>query len=388
MLNFTFHQPVKILYGVNAIQQLPEAIRVSGYTKPFVVFDAGIKAAGIIDKITAALDAGHMEYTLYGDVVAEPPVSSVESAFVLFQDSGADCIVAVGGGSSMDTAKGINILRYNDGPLLRFADPTVPMNPCPGVITIPTTSGTGSELSNALVLTDTSKPVHTKHLILCLQGMAEFAVVDPSLVAGTPTKITMATGLDALAHLSESYVTVTGNLMTQPISERFMEEVVKWLPEAVRNGRNMEAREHMAIAATVGGWMLSVAFALHSIAHSIGASFGIPHGAACAYTNPYLFEWLAPTVPDRVKRIGEILGTTFTGNESPAEIGAKTRQAHLAFNTKLGLPPIEKTYKIDTTLFDMMADTIIKDPPMLLFSPKPLSKEECLVLLHKVCQVQ
>lgn len=388
MLNFTFYQPVKVLYGVNSIQQIPEAIRFSGYTKPFVVFDAGIKAAGIIKKITDALDAGKMEYSLYGDVIAEPPVSSVESAFAIFQKSGADCIIAVGGGSSMDTAKGINILRYNEGPILRFADPTVPMAPCPGVITIPTTSGTGSELSNAIVLTDTSKPVHTKHLILCLQGMAEFTVIDPSLVAGTPAKITMATGLDALAHLSESYVTVTGNLMTQPISEKFMEEVVKWLPEAVKNGQNMEAREHMAIAATAGGWMLSIAFALHSIAHSIGATFGIPHGAACAYTNPYLFEWLAPVVPERIKKIGEILGATFTGSESPEEIGAKVREAHQAFNTKLGLPPIEKTYKMDPALFSTMADAIIVDPPTILFSPKQMSKEECLELLHKICQVK
>lgn len=357
MLNFNFYQPVKILYGVDSIQQLPEAILQSGYSHPFVVHDQGVKEVGIVDKITSALDAGKMGYTLYGDVIAEPPTTSVDTGYEAFQHSGADCIIAVGGGSSMDTAKGINILRYNEGPILKYADPSVPMNPCPGIITIPTTSGTGSELSNALVLTDLSN--HTKHLILCINGMAEFAVVDPALIIGTPPAVTMNTGLDAFAHLSESYLTVTGNLMTQLVGEKFMTDVVKWLPIAVADGNNIEAREHMAIAASIGGWMLATAYAMHGIAHSIGAAFGIPHGAACSYTNPYFFNWFATEIPDRVQKIGEILGATFTGNESNAEVGAITRDAYIAFTDALGLPPIEKTYKLDPSKFDEMADAII-----------------------------
>lgn len=382
MANFNFFQPVKTISGPNCCLELADALRECGYNKPFVIFDQGVKAAGIVDKVLNGLKDKDMQYVEYGDVIAEPPVTSIDTALEAFLKTDCDSIVAIGGGSSIDTAKAVNMLRFNDGPILKYENPTVPRNPSPGLITIPTTSGTGSEVSNAFVLTNLEN--HTKHLILVMEGYAEFAVIDPTLTAGTPPVVTMNTGLDAFAHISEGYLTVTGTLATRLVCERFMEDVIEWLPIAVKDGSNLEAREHMCVAATVGGWMLSNAYAMHSIAHAIGGGFGIAHGAACAYTNPYLFEFLAPAVPDRVKKIGEILGAKFKGNETPEEIGAITREVHIKFAESLGLKSIEE-YDIDESKFDEMADAIINDPSTIFFAPKLMTKEDAISLLKKVC---
>ncbi len=383
MLFYTFYQPVQVLYGVGSVKQIGEVVKDKGYKKAFIVHDKGVKA--VVDKVTAALDAEDIGYTLYDDVIPDPPSYLCDKGYKVFEKSGADCVLAVGGGSSIDTAKGINILRFNEGPILRYLDPENEIKYSPGLIVFPTTSGTGSEVTNALILSNPE--THEKKLIICMNAMPEVCVLDPEVLTALPKGITMSTGSDALAHLVESYTTTFSNKMTHLIGEKFIEVVAKWLPVAVEDGSNLEARENMHIAATAGGWMLSIAFAHvgHSIAHALGGTFGMVHGNACAYVDPYVLNWLAPELPDRVKKIGEFLGAQFNGSETPQQIGEKTRDAYLAFNDKIGLPPIE-TLNCDTSKLESMADVIVEDQAVM-FCPKKVTREDVISLLNQVFHI-
>ena len=375
-------QKVNLIFGPGKLSELGGIVREKGYRKAMVVCDSGIVAAGITDKVCKVLADAGVEYIVYDKVNPEPSHNVPDQGIVVFQENGCDVAVGVGGGSSMDCAKSINLLRYNEGPILRFAGPNVPMNLSPGVILIPTTSGTGSEVSDGLVM---SSDDHMKHGCLAVNAMAEYAIVDPELMVTMPPELTAATGLDAFSHACEGYTTNIASVATDHIEEAVMRTVVEWLPVAVRDGSNVEARAHMAIASTLGGWMLVQAHtnAGHSVAHLIGSYYGIPHGEACAYATPWLLEFNAPALPEKVRWVGELVGGKFTGRETPEEIGAITRDAFIRFRDEvLQLPPASR-YNPDKSIFPTVAQGIV-DEMFQMFQPRPMSVQDAMDILEKV----
>lgn len=375
-------QKVNLIFGPGKLSELGGIVREKGYRKAMVVCDSGIVAAGITDKVCKVLADAGVEYIVYDKVNPEPSHNVPDQGIVVFQENGCDVAVGVGGGSSMDCAKSINLLRYNEGPILRFAGPNVPMNLSPGVILIPTTSGTGSEVSDGLVM---SSDDHMKHGCLAVNAMAEYAIVDPELMVTMPPELTAATGLDAFSHACEGYTTNIASVATDHIEEAVMRTVVEWLPVAVRDGSNVEARAHMAIASTLGGWMLVQAHtnAGHSVAHLIGSYYGIPHGEACAYATPWLLEFNAPALPEKVRWVGELVGGRFTGRETPEEIGAITRDAFIRFRDEvLQLPPASR-YNPDKSIFPTVAQGIV-DEMFQMFQPRPMSVQDAMDILEKL----
>lgn len=375
-------QKVNLIFGPGKLSELGGIVREKGYRKAMVVCDSGIVAAGITDKVCKVLADAGVEYIVYDKVNPEPSHNVPDQGIVVFQENGCDVAVGVGGGSSMDCAKSINLLRYNEGPILRFAGPNVPMNLSPGVILIPTTSGTGSEVSDGLVM---SSDDHMKHGCLAVNAMAEYAIVDPELMVTMPPELTAATGLDAFSHACEGYTTNIASVATDHIEEAVMRTVVEWLPVAVRDGSNVEARAHMAIASTLGGWMLVQAHtnAGHSVAHLIGSYYGIPHGEACAYATPWLLEFNAPALPEKVRWVGELVGGKFTGRETPEEIGAITRDAFIRFRDEvLQLPPARR-YNPDKSIFPTVAQGIV-DEMFQMFQPRPMSVQDAMDILEKL----
>ncbi|MBC5736430.1 MULTISPECIES: iron-containing alcohol dehydrogenase [Oscillospiraceae] len=375
-------QKVNLIFGPGKLSELGGIVREKGYRKAMVVCDSGIVAAGITDKVCKVLADAGVEYIVYDKVNPEPSHNVPDQGIVVFQENGCDVAVGVGGGSSMDCAKSINLLRYNEGPILRFAGPNVPMNLSPGVILIPTTSGTGSEVSDGLVM---SSDDHMKHGCLAVNAMAEYAIVDPELMVTMPPELTAATGLDAFSHACEGYTTNIASVATDHIEEAVMRTVVEWLPVAVRDGSNVEARAHMAIASTLGGWMLVQAHtnAGHSVAHLIGSYYGIPHGEACAYATPWLLEFNAPALPEKVRWVGELVGGKFTGRETPEEIGAITRDAFIRFRDEvLQLPPASR-YNPDKSIFPTVAQGIV-DEMFQMFQPRPMSVQDAMDILEKL----
>lgn len=355
MVEYSFVQSVKVVTGAGSVAKTGEVLKDVGYKKAFLVYDIGMKQIGVIDKIEDSLKSCGIGYVEYDKVLPDPPADMVDAGADICKAESCDCVIGIGGGSSIDTAKGINILRFNDGKILDYA--TKPMKLCRGLITIPTTAGTGSELSNGAIVSDTVKDI--KMPILCVNNMSEYTILDPQLTAGMPYRLTLFTGLDVFSHVSEAYTSILANPMTDLVCEKMMETVVTYLPMVLEQPDNLAAREKMQCAASIGGWMLYNASAHvgHSLAHVLGAKFHIVHGAACAYGLPAVLRRIAVPLPEKVRYIGTLLGASYTGEETPEEIGQKAAEAYVTFTTKLQLPGIED-YKVSEAVLEELAEDV------------------------------
>lgn len=383
VLNYRLVQKTKVLAGQGAIALLPDLLREAGLTKPCLVFDRGVEAAGIIERITDILSRNGFSYHTYNKITADPTADIVDEGAAIHRAGSCDCIVAIGGGSTMDAAKGINVMCHNEGHILDFVGREDEMHPAGGLICIPTTSGTGSELSNWIVITDLQEG--TKHPINVINSMAEYALLDPELTIGLPPQITAATGLDVFSHAFEAYTSRSSNISTDLICEKIMETVIRYLPAAVERGHDITARERMMVAASYGGWMLvdGLVHIGHCIAHEIGAAFHIPHGAACAYAFPAMVEHIALMESEKIRYTGELLGAVFTGQETCKEIAAKTIEAYVHFRDEvLHLRPLSE-YHPDLTRVNLeMAQNIVRDP-ITSMTPVPVTLEDVMYMLYR-----
>lgn len=382
MLNFQMYQRVKLLYGNGSVSQAGELVTFMGAKKPFIVCDKGVVDAGIVGKITDSLTAAGITYFIYDGVVPDPPVEMAEQAAALCKEMGCDCTIAVGGGSCMDTGKAVNMMRFNQGPMMRFADFSTPMELSPGLICVPTTSGTGSEVSDGLVI---SAPDGTKCPILATNAMADYAIIDPELMVGMPPHLTAMTGLDTLTHVIESYTSNATNDMIGFFAEKAMDEAIQWLPVAVRDGKNLEARGRMAVCCCVGGWMLGYGHthAGHSFSHVLGSMFHVPHGAGCGFAMPYVLEFNATALPERVKVVAKKLGATFDGTETPEQIGAKAREAGLHFVYDVVGLRRPKAFAYDAGRLEEAAQAVSEEL-FQAFQPRKMTKEDALAILKKI----
>lgn len=325
-MNYSFEQTIKMVCGWDSLNQLPTLLKEEGFQRPLVVCD---------------------------QVQPDPPAPIIDAGAALCREQNCDCVVAVGGGSTIDTAKGINLLRFNEGNILDYAGGKA-YRPASGLISIPTTAGTGSELSNGMIVTD---PDSAQKLAIIAYG--EFAILDPALTATMPASLTVNTGLDVFSHAFEAYTSILSNPMADAVCEKIMAEVCRWLPAAKANGDDQTARQRMAVASSLGGWMLSNACAHvgHSLAHVLGAKFHMPHGLVCSYTLPVTMETIAPAVPEKVRYAGEILGVQFTGTETPQEIGIQAAQAYRRFRDGL-LDGKAVTFPIDDSNLKALAEEV------------------------------
>ncbi len=384
MLAYRLVQKTKVLEGRNSIEQLPQLCAEAGFRKPFLVFDQGIAKVGISGQITTILDKADISYALYDKITPDPTSNLVDEGAKLCKEAGCDCIIAIGGGSTMDAAKGMNIMRVNGGSILDFVGKEENMIPADSLICIPTTSGTGSELSNWIVITDLENG--NKHPINVKNSMCEYAVLDPMLTVGLPASITAETGLDVFSHAFEAYTSKLSNPMTDFICEKLMEEVVKWLPKAVCDGKDIEAREKMMVCASYGGFLLvdCLVHIGHCLAHEIGATFHIPHGAACAYSFIPMIHHISQAEQEKIRRTGQILGVDFKGDETAQEIAQKTCDAYEFFRDKtLGLRAID-SYDPDLSKVNLeMAQRIAKDP-ITGMTPTETSVEDVMVMLYRI----
>lgn len=384
MLKYRLLQKTKILSGRGVSRQLPTLLRETGFQKPFLVFDQGIAHTPIIGQITDCLTQSNIPYQCYDKITPDPTADLVDNGALCFCENHCDCVIAIGGGSTLDAAKGINVMVHNEGHILDFVGHESQMKPASSLICIPTTAGTGSELSNWIVITDSA--AGEKRPINVLNSMCEYAVLDPELTIGLPPQITAATGLDVFSHAFEAYTSTRSNPVTDLICEKIMETVIEYLPRAVQNGTDIDAREHMQIAASYGGWMLvdGVVHIGHCIAHEIGAAFHIPHGAACAYAFPAMVQHIAEAVPEKIRYTGKLLGAAFTPEDSPKQIAAKTVEAYLHFrDTIVSLKPISDYHADHKKVSLAMAESIRKDP-LTSLTPVPVTTEDVLYMLYTI----
>ncbi len=377
-MNFTLTQKVKVLSGIGCIENIGALVSEARYKKAFLVFGYGFRETGIIDIIEKSLSESKIDYVEYEKVVPNPTCDIVDEGAKICKEEGCDCVIAVGGGSAIDTGKGINILRFNEGSILKYT--TAPIAPCKGFISVPTTSGTGSELSQGAIISDNRN--NMKMLIPTDSFVEEYTILDPNLTVGMPKELTMMTGLDAFSHAAEAYTSSKANPITDLICEKVMETVVEYLPVAVKGGKNIKARDKMLNAASLGGWVLycSSDHIGHSIAHIIGAKCHIIHGAACAYGLPAVLRFIADAVPGKVKAIGKILGADYDGSESFKEIGEKAADAYISFRDDvLGLKSIKESNYYESMLGEMI-ECFVNDP-FVDMSPKNITRDDAETML-------
>jgi len=257
MLDFMLKQQVQILFGPGKTAEVGELLKSTGKKKVFLATDKGIVAAGVAAKVTDALKKAGVDYVLFDAILPDAPARFAEEGYELLKKEGCDSVIALGGGSTIDTTKAINMLRFNEGPILQYTEGPpawAKVKPSPGLIAIPTTAGTGSEMSDGVILIDEN---HIKKTILSPVVMPEYSILDAELLVGVPPHILASTGVDALSHLVEGYFSTLANDFTDILCLAGAAEVIKWLPVAYNNPQDLVSRSHLMAAASLGGWMLA-----------------------------------------------------------------------------------------------------------------------------------
>lgn len=333
-------QKVKVVVEHDLADAVMKVLAIERLHRPFIVMDEFLKDTAQVKKLLTVFQREGIEFTAYVDVIPDPPARIINDGAQQMNQSNSDCVIAIGGGSSLDSAKGINIVATNGGTIQDYVtdDSLVKTGKC--LISVPTTAGTGSEMSNALVVTD--EKTSAKNAILSDNMLSDYALLIPEMTITLPKRMTIASGLDAFSHAAEGYLSKLSTPMTDAICEKVMFLLDNYLPSAVKDGTNLELRERVLVASSLAGWMLNNAGTNvgHSAAHILGAQFHMVHGEAVAYALPGVLQLVADAETKKVKEIGKILGASFTGKEDSQEIAAITVSAYKNFRDNLvGLHP-------------------------------------------------
>ena len=330
-------------HGSGAIAEIPNEIAARGFKKAFVASDPDLVKFGITAKVTDLLDAAQVPYEVYSDIKPNPTIENVQHGVEAFKASGADCIVAIGGGSSMDTSKAIGIIianpEFEDVRSLEGVAPT--KSPCTPIIAVPTTAGTAAEVTINYVITD----VERKRKFVCVDphDMPVVAVVDPDMMATMPVGLTAATGMDALTHAIEGYTTKAAWAMTDMFHLEAIRLIAQNLRDAVAEAKSGEpgsGREGMALAEYIAGMGFSnVGLGIaHSMAHTLGAVYDTPHGVACAMALPIVMEYNASETGEKYREIARAMGVAGVDDMSQDEYRAAAVAAVAKLGQDVGIP--------------------------------------------------
>lgn len=325
-------------HGQGAILSITEEAKLRGFKKAFVCSDPDLIKFNVTKKVTDLLDKEGLEYEIYSDIKANPTIENVQSGVAAFKKSGADYIIAIGGGSSMDTSKAIGIIitnpEFEDVRSLEGLSPT--KNPCVPIFAVPTTAGTAAEVTINYVITDVEK----KRKFVCVDphDIPVVAFVDPDMMSSMPKGLTASTGMDALTHAIEGYTTKGANIITDMFNLKAIELIAKSLRGAVEN--TAEGREGMAI----GQYLTGMGFSncglgiVHSMAHGLGALYDTPHGVANAIILPTVMEYNADAVGEKLRDVAKAMGVEGTENMSEAEYQKAAVDAVKKLSEDVGIP--------------------------------------------------
>lgn len=325
-------------HGKGAIQEIATEVKGRGFKKCFVCSDPDLIKFNVTKKVTDVLDANSIDYEVYSKIKANPTVENVKTGVETFKASGADCIIAIGGGSSMDTAKAIGIIIKNpefaDVVSLEGVAPT--KNKCVPIIAVPTTAGTAAEVTINYVITDTEK--NRKMVCVDVHDIPVVAVVDPDMMSSMPKGLTAATGMDALTHAIEGYITAGAWELSDMFHLKAIEIISKNLRGAVEN--TPEGREGMALGQYIAGMGFSnVGLGIvHSMAHPLGAVYDTPHGVANAIILPTVMEYNAPATGEKYRNIAKAMGVTGVDDMSLEEARKAAVDAVKQLSQDVGIP--------------------------------------------------
>lgn len=379
-LEFVFRHSTKVVFGINAIRELVAELEELTVRKVLLVTDDGIIKCGLAGKAQAVL--GDRCVAVFNDVPPDSSVATIRNGVTLAREKKADSVVMLGGGSVMDTGKCIAVLLKTGGNDIRdhvsinqLKEPVTPM------IAIPTTAGTGSEVSYGAVVKDSERGV--KMVFADIYLSPNTAILDPKMTEGLAPYLTAATGLDALTHHIEAFVSSQANPFTDAIALHGIRLIAKYLPRCVERGDDLDARSQVLIAACMGAIAFNNAILglTHAMAHALGARFNVHHGTANALFLPYVIRFNMDGVPERYALVAEALGVdTKTMSTMDAAQAAATAVWNLT--RKLGLPQRLMELNIPEDELSALSQTAMADA-CLMTNPKPISDLSQILAIYK-----
>ena len=379
-MSYNFFVSSNINFGRGALADLSGLIGRYQMDSVMIVYDGGVEAAGIADKVISEVEKAGVKYCIFDGVIPNPTNEVVEEAAVLAKAEKVGGFVAVGGGSSIDLAKAVNVLMTNPGRIGEYGGMNMVKNPCLPLIAIPTTAGTSSEITNVSALIDTEKVI--KYVVIDNHIVASDVIADPELTRTVPQSVTAATGMDAITHAVESYISNMATPLTEYNALKGLEILYKNLPLACENGDDMDAREQMMLGCVITGFSFSNANLglVHGIAHTLSAHFGLAHGMANATVLPYVMRYNAQSCPEKMVELAKAIDLEATGNIEDDQY--LLADALLALTKKLGIKTLQEQ-GISKDDFDMLASDVLNEP-VLGFNPRQgITKEDIMNILQQ-----
>ncbi|MCL6642200.1 MAG: iron-containing alcohol dehydrogenase [Candidatus Bipolaricaulota bacterium] len=367
---FSFELPTRILFGVGALGNLRLECDTHGWKSALIVTDSGVRQAGLLERLTAQLEG--LDYAVYDGILPNPTVQCIEGAVALAQ--GRDVLIALGGGSVLDSAKALNAVKTHGGSVLHYEGNDAVPGPCGPLVAIPTTAGTGSEVTFIAMVT---VPERQQKLPLVSRYLAPtLAIVDPELTRTLPPSVTAHTGLDALTHAVETLVSVSAQPIADLLALQAIKLITQYLPMAVKEGENMEARANLSYAALTAGIAFSNGWTgmAHALAHALGGLYDLPHGLCCALALPATMEFNLETQRAKYEQIAQALGAA-SAQEGIARVRELMRE--------VGVPMRLRDVGVPESDLDKITELALADGT-ILFNPRQPSAEELRALVQKV----
>ncbi|MFE8073160.1 iron-containing alcohol dehydrogenase [Marinobacteraceae bacterium S3BR75-40.1] len=387
---YEFYCPVKTIAGQAALEHIPYELTSMASKRPMIITDKGVRGAGLLDPIISACEDGKVDIVaIYDEVPPDSSTDVVRDIAKLYRKEKADAIIAVGGGSAIDTAKAVNILVSEGGDdISEYAGAGVLKHPLKPFFVIPTTAGTGSEVTSVAVISDPRKSVKLAFSSSFLLPNA--AIIDPRMTLTLPPHITAATGMDALTHATEAFTCIAKNPLSDAYASAAVKKINENLLKVMDNPKDSEGRLELAQAATMAGIAFSNSMVglVHALGHSLGALCHIPHGVCMSLFLPYVLEY-------NIEQIREPLGELLLHLTSP-EVYAVTPRAQRAeesiatirkmrdeLHRRCDLPrTLEETGKVSYEQLDKIAEMTVDDGS-IMFNPREVSREEARAVLEK-----
>jgi alcohol dehydrogenase len=349
-----YYIPTVNLLGSGTVNEVGDRVKILGGSKALIVTDAGLVKLGVADKVKKIIEDAGLKAVIFGGAEPNPTDKNVDAGFEVWKDENCNAIVSLGGGSSHDCAKGIGLLASNGGKIHDYEGIDKSNNPMVPLIAVNTTAGTASEMTRFCIITDSSRKV--KMAIVDWRVTPKISINDPDLMVGMPPALTAATGMDALTHAIEAYVSTAATPLTDSAALMAIELVSQYLPIAVANGTNMEAREKMAYAQFLAGMAFNNASLgyVHSMAHQLGGFYNLPHGVCNAILLPHVEQFNLIGCADRLRDVAAAMGENVDGL-SVFDAAQKAIDSIKKLSSSIGIPSGLKELNVKEEDFEIMA---------------------------------
>ncbi len=380
-MSYKFFMPAISLMGADCLKDAGDQVGELGFKKALIVTDKVLGQIGIVKKVTDVLDNKNIEYAIYDETKPNPTVKNVNDGLALLKEKECDFVISLGGGSAHDCAKGIALLATNGGEIKDYEGVDKSKKPQLPMVGINTTAGTGSEMTLFAIITDEER--HIKMALVDKHLTPIIAVNDPMLMLAMPKSLTAATGMDALTHAVEAYVSTSATPITDACAEKAIELISNYLVNAVENGQDVEARDMMAYAEYLAGMAFNNASLgyVHAMAHQLGGFYNLPHGVCNAILLPHVQEYNKATSASRLAKIAKIMGGNVDGltDEQGADLCIDMIKS---LSQTVGIPEGLGVLGVKESDFETLATNALNDACSLT-NPRKGNLEEVIAIFKK-----